>query len=91
MTDTQTVAAPAASASKPAPWWAPDPKAVIAFAIIGLFGYAYINHPTDLMAGALIAAFSGAWGYYLGSSQGAGKARDQVAQVLAKLPDGAAA
>ena len=90
MTDTSGGAsAPAAAPARaPAPWWLPDTKAVIALSIIGLFAWAYISHPTDIMGGALIAAFAGAWGYYLGSSKGAAEVRQQVGQALDKLPDG---
>lgn len=83
-------AAPATPDRQPAPWWVPDTKAVIALAIIALFAWAYVSHPTDIMGGALIAAFAGAWGYYLGSSKSAGDIRAQVGQALAKLPDGGA-
>lgn len=59
-----------------------DPKFVIAYTIITGFAVAYIFDPSPTMNGALIAAFSGAWGYYLGSSNGAGMAREQVGKAL---------
>lgn len=62
------------------PKWLPDPKVCIAFAIIFMFAMAYFQTPTpdDVMKGALIAAFAGAWGFYLGSSKGAAENRDQI-------------
>jgi hypothetical protein len=60
-----------------------DPKLLIALTIIGLFAYAYVQRPNDeVLQGALIAAFSGAWGYFLGSSSGASANRDQVGKAL---------
>ena len=47
-----------------------DPRFVIAYTIILGFMAAYVQNPSDTMNGALIAAFAGAWGYFLGSSQG---------------------
>lgn len=45
-------------------------RELIALIIIGLFGFAYYQHPDDmLLQGALIAAFSTAYGYFLGSSK----------------------
>ncbi len=59
-----------------------DPRFVIAFTIILLFAGAYIFHPSETMNGALIAAFAGAWGFYLGSSSGAAKNADNVGKAL---------
>lgn len=59
-----------------------DPRFVIAMSIITLFAGAYIATPTPEMAGAIIAAFSGAWGYYLGSSSGAAKSADNAGKAL---------
>ena len=57
----------------------PPPALVVAFVIIALFAYAFIHNPTDdTLKGALIAAFAGAWGYYLGSSKGAVENREQL-------------
>lgn len=50
--------------------WA-DPRLLITLLLIGLFAWAYsANTGDDTMKGALIAAFAGAWGYWLGSSRG---------------------
>jgi len=50
--------------------WA-DPRLLITLLLIGLFAWAYsANTDDDTMKGALIAAFAGAWGYWLGSSRG---------------------
>ena len=50
--------------------WA-DPRLLITLLLIGLFAWAYSEDPDDdTMKGALIAAFAGAWGYWLGSSRG---------------------
>lgn len=59
-----------------------DPKFVIAYTIILGFAAAYIYRPDDTMNGALIAAFAGAWGYYLGSSNSSSAVRDQVGRSL---------
>jgi hypothetical protein len=60
-----------------------DPRLFIAFAIIGMFGWAYAeNMSDDTMKGALIAAFAGAWGYYLGSSNTASRANDRADRAL---------
>ena len=59
-----------------------DPRFVIAFTIILLFAGAYIFHPSETMNGTLIAAFAGAWGFYLGSSSGAAKNADNVGKAL---------
>ncbi len=45
-------------------------REIMAFAVVGLFAYAFFRNPTeDLMVGAIIAAFSTAYGYYLGGSK----------------------
>lgn len=59
-----------------------DPKFVIAYTIILGFAAAYIFHPSETMNGALIAAFAGAWGYYLGSSNSSNAVREQVGKAL---------
>lgn len=59
-----------------------DPKFVIAYTIILGFAAAYVSNPSDTMNGALIAAFAGAWGYYLGSSNSSNVVRDQVGKAL---------
>ncbi|MBA2717736.1 MAG: hypothetical protein H0U52_00645 [Chloroflexi bacterium] len=68
------------------PGW-PSEQFIIAVAILGLFAGAYIDEADkdtrNLMVGALIAAFAGAWGYFLGSSNSAQKAGDRTDQALA--------
>jgi len=59
-----------------------DPKFVIAYTIILGFAAAYICNPSDTMNGALIAAFAGAWGYYLGSSNGSSQQRENTSKAL---------
>lgn len=59
-----------------------DPRFIIAYTIILGFAAAYVNDPSDTMTGALIAAFAGAWGYYLGSSNSSNAIRDQVGKAL---------
>lgn len=59
-----------------------DPRFIIAYTIIIGFAAAYIHQPNDTMAGALIAAFAGAWGYYLGSSNSSNAVREQVGKAL---------
>lgn len=59
-----------------------DPKFVIAYTIIVGFAVAYIHNPSDTMNGALIAAFAGAWGFYLGSSNSSNTIREQVGKAL---------
>lgn len=68
------------------PGW-PSEQFVIAVAILGLFAGSYFSEADkdtrNLMVGALIAAFAGAWGYFLGSSNSAQKAGDRTDQALA--------
>lgn len=59
-----------------------DPRFVIAYTIIIGFAVAYIWNPSDTMNGALIAAFAGAWGYYLGSSSVTGQQRDLASKAV---------
>lgn len=59
-----------------------DPKFIVAYTIILVFVGAYAYHPTETMTGAIIAAFAGAWGYYLGSSNSSNAVRDQVGKAL---------
>lgn len=63
------------------PWWIPavDMRAIVVLLIFLFFGVAYAQNPSDeTLKGALIAAFSGAWGFYLGSSRSAGEIRAQA-------------
>lgn len=59
-----------------------DPRFVIAYTIIVGFAAAYVHSPDDTMKGALIAAFAGAWGYFLGSSSSSNTVREQVGKAL---------
>lgn len=59
-----------------------DPRFAIAYTIILGFAAAYIWNPSETMNGALIAAFAGAWGYYLGSSNSSNTVREQVGKAL---------
>lgn len=59
-----------------------DPRFVIAYTIILGFAAAYIHKPDETMKGALIAAFAGAWGYFLGSSSSSNAVREQVGKAL---------
>ncbi len=59
-----------------------DPRFVISYSIILLFAGAYIYNPDATMNGALIAAFAGAWGYWIGSSSGAAKNADNTGKAL---------
>lgn len=59
-----------------------DGRLIIALLIIVLFAAAYVRFHDNEMTGALIGAFSGAWGYYLGSSKSS-------ADKDAKIPDAA--
>ncbi len=47
-----------------------EPRFVITLLLIGLFGFAYLHDPSDqAMKGAIIAAFSAAYGFWIGSKQ----------------------
>jgi hypothetical protein len=59
-----------------------DPRFVIAYTIIILFTGAYAYRPDATMNGALIAAFAGAWGFYLGSSSSSAKQADTTSKAL---------
>lgn len=69
-------------------WWQElvDPKFLVSLILICLFGYAYFAETDrdvrNLLVGALIAGFSGAWGYWLGSSNSSNKVRDQMDRAL---------
>lgn len=62
-----------------------EPRFIITLLLIGLFGFAYINDPSDeAMKGALIGAFSAAYGFWIGSksnekaTENTGKAFDAI-------------
>ncbi len=60
-----------------------DPKVLIALVIISYFGLAYMADPKDdTLKGALIAAFAGAWGFFLGSSSGAQQANKRADKAI---------
>lgn len=59
-----------------------DPRFIIAYSIIAGFFVAYVFNPSETMNGALIAAFAGAWGYFLGSSNSSNVVREQVGKAL---------
>lgn len=62
-----------------------EPRFVITLLLILLFGYAYAQEPADqAMKGAIIAAFSAAYGFWLGTrsndkaTENTGKAFDAI-------------
>lgn len=60
-----------------------QPQFVLALALIAIFAGAYFADLSDeTMKGAIIAGFSGAWGYYLGSSRGAVSQTENVGKAL---------
>lgn len=60
-----------------------EPQFLIAFAVMSLFAFAYTQAPQDeTLRGALIAAFSASWGYYLGSSNGAKAANTRADKAI---------
>lgn len=64
--------------------WQPDAREVMAFAIMGLFAYGFIMNPHEpLIVGAMIAAFSTAYGYYLGGSKVGAETATKNADALA--------
>jgi len=64
----------------------PSPQLIIALIIILVFAVAYFMDPTnEVMKGALIAGFAGAWGYFLGSSSGS-KSNGDVVRRIAEQP-----
>jgi hypothetical protein len=63
------------------------PQFLIALILISMFARAFEKSDDkdvrNLMVGALIAAFAGAWGYFLGSSNASGRANDRADAGLA--------
>ena len=66
-------------------WFNNDPRFIITLLLIALFGYAYMQDPADqAMKGAIIAAFSAAYGFWIGSkgnekaTENTGKAFDAI-------------
>lgn len=59
-----------------------DPRFLITLLLICLFGYAYADDPSDqAMKGAIIAAFSAAYGFWLGS-KGNEKATENTSKAF---------
>jgi hypothetical protein len=59
------------------------PQFVLCLALVAIFTGAYFNDPSDkTMGGAIIAAFSASWGYYLGSSRGSTAQSENMGKVL---------
>ena len=57
-----------------------DPKLALSGVLIVMFAGAFAFDPNDdAMKGALIAAFSAAYGYWLGSSSGSARKTDLMA------------
>lgn len=50
--------------------------------VVGFFAAYFMDPGNETMKGALIAAFAGAWGFYLGSSQGARDSREAMHRQL---------
>ena len=71
----------------------PDARETMAFCILALFAYGFVKNPHEpLIVGAMIAAFSTAYGYYLGGSKvgsdTATKNADTLASRAAETPAG---
>lgn len=72
---------------------APDARELMAFCIMAMFAYGFIKNPHEpLIVGAMIAAFSTAYGFYLGGSKvgsdTATKNADTLAARAADAPAG---
>lgn len=64
------------------PFWWPDPQTVIAIMVMMMFGAVYWQNPHDeSLKGAVITAFAAAYGYFIGSSAGAKRANDRLANA----------
>ena len=50
--------------------------------VVGFFVAYFMEPSNETMKGALIAAFAGAWGYWLGSSHGAAENREALNRVI---------
>lgn len=63
-------------------------RLVISLALIILFGFAFFEHPNNgLIVGALIAAFTTAVNWWLGSSQGSSDKSQQLAEQASGKPN----
>jgi hypothetical protein len=74
------------------PGW-PNARELMAFSVVGLFAFGFASNPHDqTIVGALIAAFAGAWGFYLGGSKvgadTATKNADTLAARASEAPSG---
>jgi len=66
----------------------PDAREVIAFCIMALFAYGFVMNPHEpLIVGAMIAAFSTAYGFYLGGSKVGAETATKNADALAKVTE----
>jgi hypothetical protein len=73
-----------------------DPRFIITLILVGVFAYAYGQDPSDqAMKGAIIAACSAAYGFWLGNKQNdkatenTGKAFDAIAAAASSTPHAA--
>lgn len=64
------------------PFWWPDAQTIMAFAVVAVFCIVYAHNPTDeAMKGSTITAFAAGYGYLIGSSSGAKRANDRLANA----------
>jgi len=62
----------------------PDAREIMAFCIMAMFAYGFIMNPHEpLIVGAMIAAFSTAYGFYLGGSKVGSDTATKNADTLA--------
>lgn len=62
-----------------------DPRFIITLLLIVLFGYAYYHDPADqAMKGAIIGAFSAAYGFWIGSKSNE-KAADNTGKAFSAI------
>ena len=71
----------------------PDAREIMAFCIMAMFAYGFVMNPHEpLIVGAMIAAFSTAYGFYLGGSKvgsdTATKNADTLAARASETPTG---
>lgn len=64
------------------------PRAAIAIVLIALFGYAYLQNPSDqLLVGALITMTGTSVNWWLGSSKGSSDKSDQMERQATGKPN----
>lgn len=69
-----------------------DPRVVVTFLLILMFGYAFLRDPSDeAMKGAVIIAFATAYGFWLGNVEGSKKASENTGKAFAAIEATAAA